>query len=126
MGNSWSDAVYMSGDLPSYDGVDEVLTDSPYSGDYRGATWNTQALFAASCRKQFPKRRLARKLIHQHDFVCLQETHGQEGKTLAFNLPDGHVAFWSNGSTRQAGVGIVLKHDFLKKFNPIQISRTVR
>ena len=37
-------------------------------------------------------------LIHSHDFVCFQETHSQEGKALAWNLPPGTCGIWANGS----------------------------
>ena len=62
---------------------------------------------------------MALSLIDAHDFVCFQETHGQEGSTSALALPAGHVAFWNNGSTHQAGIGVVVKHAFLKQFNTI-------
>ena len=57
--------------------------------------------------------------MHEHDFVCFQETHSQEGKAKALEMPDDCVAIRSGGSTRQAGVGIALKHSFLKLFNPV-------
>ena len=115
-----------SGSFPPPSGIDDgVFTENPFSGDYKGATWNTQALFAAKCHRQFKKRKVAMKLIQDHDFVCFQETHSQEGSARALTLPDDCVAIWSNGTTRQAGVGIVIKHSFLKLFNDINIGRDV-
>ena len=32
-------------------------------------------------------------------------------------------AVWANGSTRKAGIGIVLKHTFLSKFNKVDPHR---
>lgn len=57
--------------------------------------------------------------IMQHDITCLQETHALQGKTVAFRLPEGYCAVWANGSSRQGGVGIILKHAFLRLFDTV-------
>ena len=70
----------------------------PYTGEFKGSSWNTQALFAASTRRHLRKRSRATALMHSNDFVCFQETHALEGKTIAFAMPPGHCAVWANGS----------------------------
>ena len=47
-----------------------------YTGDYRGGTWNSQALFASLPSKQAAKTNHTWKLFEQHDFMGIQETHG--------------------------------------------------
>ena len=113
--------ISISGILPTARNPPGVHAHTPYCGDFNGGSWNSQALFAASCHKQFAKRGKATYLANRHDFWCYEETHAQEGRTLAYNPPNGTCALWANGSTRQAGIGIVLKYDFLKKFDAINL-----
>ena len=108
-----------SGNFPDTGKSEGINMHTPFTGDFSASTWNTQALFAASTHKHFQKRNRARALILKSDFVCFQETHAQEGRTLAFKLPDHHCAIWANGTTRQAGIGIVLKHSFLRMFDTV-------
>ena len=122
-GVSLDGGISTSGIFPSIGSASGVNAQVPFVGEFRCATWNTQALFAASTHKQFKKRNRARALITKNDFVCLQETHAQEGRTLAFNLPNDTCAVWANGTPRQGGVGIVLKHSFLKMFDTVDPDR---
>ncbi|CAK0871611.1 unnamed protein product [Prorocentrum cordatum] len=49
----------------------------------------------------------------------LQETHSNVGRAEALKLPPDMPAFWSDGTSHQAGVGIIVKHAFLAHFNPV-------
>ena len=119
MGSLEETPFSVTGGFPDGGDGNDVQIHSPYNGDYTCSSWNTQALFAAKVHSQCKKRRVAMSLINKHDFTCYQETHSQDGSAKAFNLPQGHVAIWSHGTTRQAGIGIVLKHSFLKQFNRV-------
>ena len=92
----------------------------PYSGNYRGCFWNAQALWAARTSSQNAKFGLLARLLDTHDFAGIVETHGTDGKVRAGHLPSGTVAFWSHLSARHAGVGLILKQDFLKNFHPVE------
>jgi hypothetical protein len=111
----------VSGVLPN-PGIGE-LAHIPFAGDFRGGTWNTQALFAAKCHRQFPKMKHAMFLASNRDFFCYQETHSVPGRTQAFTMPGDRVAFWSHGTRQQAGICIILKRAFLSLFNPIDPDR---
>ena len=87
----------------------------PFSGDFSGAAWNGQALLATYCGKQHAKMRRAWQLACTHDFVILEETHSNVGKTMAARIPQGLKAFWSHGSNRQAGVALFIKYSFFGK-----------
>ena len=93
----------------------------PFNGDFKGCSWNGQALFAAKAKKQFPKMRKAIGLSNAHDFTCIQEAHSTEGKTDMLTLPKNLTSCWSNISTSQAGIGIILKKSFLEQFNPVNM-----
>ncbi|CAK0831798.1 unnamed protein product [Prorocentrum cordatum] len=41
-----------------------------------------------------------------------------EGKSAALKLPRDVSAFWSDGTSHQAGVGVLIRHSFLLNFNP--------
>ena len=89
----------------------------PLTKDFRGCTWNAQALFAAKATRHFPKLRYAARLLKQHDWLCLQETHSTSGKCDAVRLPDSCKAYWSHGTRSQAGVGILVSRTFLENFD---------
>ena len=59
----------------------------PYTGDFRGCSWNSQALFAHGWRRHTHKMRHAKTLLATHDFVGLQETHSVEGRARMLRLP---------------------------------------
>ena len=77
----------VSGHYPKDKGNQRVMTDHPFSGDYRSGTWNSQALFAVNTHVQFPKKRKASRLISENDVQFLQETHSQQGSANAWTPP---------------------------------------
>ena len=64
--------------------------------------------------------RHAVKLARKHDFAAFQETHSSIGKADALKLPRDMTAVWSDGTNRQAGVGLIMNNAFLENFNPIR------
>ena len=98
--------------------IDSVCT--PFSGDFSGAAWNSQALFARKSGRQKPKMTKARGIVAKHDFSIFEEVHGADGRIDALRLPPEFTAFWSNHpDVSSAGIGIILKSKFLALFNPI-------
>ena len=95
----------------------------PFHGDFSGCSNNAQALFAAKADKQENKWKKGMSLFNNHDFVIVEETHNQEGRSDVFKLPERFRAFWSNGTASTAGVGIILQRDFLAKFDPVDEDR---
>ena len=95
------------------------IADFPFAGDFAGAAWNAQALMASHCGKQHAKMRKAFQLASSHDFLVIEETHSNKGKVLASRIPLNLRAFWSHGSNYQAGLGLLIKQEFLAKFNPV-------
>ena len=55
--------------------------------------------------------------MENNHFVGLQETHSTQGGVDAATHLSRTLAFWSHGTSHQAGVGLVLRDDFLKQFN---------
>ena len=80
--------------------------------------WNAQALFASDPSKQKAKRDFTTRLINDHDFLGILETHGTQGVEQATQPPTGCRAFWSHGTASVAGIGLVIKQTFLQQFNP--------
>ena len=91
----------------------------PYTGNYKGATWNAQGLLATDLRRQHRKRRYLSHIMQQHDFVAVQETHGTDGHAAAMQLPDGCTPCWSHGSRQQGGVALLIKDSFLRHFQKV-------
>ncbi len=94
----------------------EAIHGGPLSGAYRGATWDTQGLFAARASTQMLKMLAVRRLFQHHDFVMLTETHSNGGGLLGYYPPTGAAALWSSGTAARAGVDILLKDGFVKQF----------
>ena len=92
---------------------------APFSGEYSGCAWNSQALFASSASAQKEKQSFAWSLLDKRDFLGLSETHSLEGRIATAVLPSGCQYFWSHGTSSQAGVGLVVKDSFLQQFNEI-------
>jgi len=95
------------------------LPERPYTGDFRGVSWNAQALFATTVRRQTPKQRHLASLIATNDFVMVQETHSHEGSIATWARPQATRFFASHGSPSMAGVGILVTEHFLAKFDPL-------
>ena len=91
----------------------------PFHGDYSGASWNSQAYFASDCLLQDAKQHYANQIFEKRDFLGLVETHSNLGKVLGARAQPGYQSFWSHGSNHQAGVGLMIKDAFLRRFNPI-------
>ena len=53
---------------------------TPFSGSFRGCTWNSQALFARDINRHELKTNRILHLLSTHDVLALQETHSTEGK----------------------------------------------
>jgi len=59
------------------------------------------------------------KILRGRDFLLTNETHTNQGKTKASDEKLhqlGFRAFWSHGGNRRAGVGIIVRHEFLALF----------
>ena len=91
----------------------------PFSGDLKGGIWNAQGLFHSKASKQQEKWRRLFRIMHGKDFWIVYETHSNPAKVLAFQeklTRLGYRAFWTHGTNRRAGVGILVKHMFLASF----------
>ena len=90
----------------------------PYTGDYRGFSWNTQALFASRVSQQEAKQHHSWTILRDHDFGGLLETHGATGTVAAAGLPR-HCRFFlgtRHQSTRWCGTR--RERDFPKELQP--------
>jgi len=58
-----------------------------------------------------------------HDFCILSETHCLKGRADALRLPPCLTALWSDGTASTAGIGIILHHNFLRNFLPVDTGR---
>ena len=58
------------------------------------------------------------KLLKQHDFLQIQETHSTEGRAQAERaaLPQGVNSFWSYGDRRTAGISLWVQESWMKQF----------
>lgn len=90
-----------------------------FRGGYRGATWNAQGFLAFDLDKQHQKRVYLHRLLGQHDWVALQETHSTLGTAAAIQIPEGFTPFWSHGSRHQAGVALLVRSTFLANFRKV-------
>ena len=91
---------------------------------YRGLCglfcWNSQAYFATRADTQEAKQSYFWRLMDKRDFGGITETHRTTGKILTARAHTGYRSFWSHGSNAQAGVALVVKDEFLKRFNPVR------
>ena len=85
-------------------------------GDYKGATWNSQALLAAAPSRREAKFKYLEKLMRTNDFVVLTETHSTIAKASAVTALPGVQIWWSHGTAARAGVAIAVCSAFLKNF----------
>ena len=75
---------------------------------------------ATSTQLQAQKGSYLATLINSHDFGMVYETHGTPGKGKAYITPTGSIAFWSHLSAQRAGIGILIRIDFLTQFASIK------
>jgi len=73
-------------------------------------------MVAALMRNREDKIQYILKLMKHRDFLGITETHGTAGEVENISWPGDMEGFWSPGSTSQAGVGIVVKKEFLARF----------
>ena len=93
---------------------------TPFSGSFRGCTWNSQALFARDINRHELKTNRILHLLGTHDVLALQETHSTEGKARSWTGDRGTTSFWShNPTTRTAGVALLVRTSFLQQFLPL-------
>ena len=91
-----------------------------YQGAFRAVTWNAQALFCApsDATRFYEKIGFLRRLLNQADVVLITEAHGTDGGNKAWRPPIGSQSWWTTGPTAgRAGVGVVVRTDFLARFN---------
>ncbi len=98
------------------------ITRGQYRGAFRSIVWNAQALFcdsnAQNAARMEEKMGYLRRLLDQADIVMITEAHGTDGGNRAWRPPIGSRAWWSAGpTTGHAGVGIILRLDFLADFS---------
>ena len=104
--------------------TDLPATRFPYLGDFAGASWNTQALFARKRGRHDVKHHYVHRLMRGRDFVTLSDTHGLEGGTEVWARPLGCSAWFSPGTSRRGGVGIVVRDSFLRQFRAMATHRS--
>ena len=108
----------------SQSGYSKEATSHPttfaYTGNYRGALWNAQGLFASkACQQQKKFGELIRLMIGR-DFIFISEAHSNAEKAKVkkrYLQQAGLVAFWSHGTNARAGIGIVVRQTFLDQFD---------
>ena len=100
--------------------ADPLETLFPFLGDFSGASWNTQAMFARKRQRHADKVAYVGTLAKNHDFVALTDTHGLEGATVAWTCPPGCRSWFSPGTTRRGGIGIVVRESFLRQFQAVE------
>jgi len=88
-----------------------------FIGDFEGAVWNAQAFFAATCSKQRRKRAHVWRLLRNRHFLGITEAHSSVGAQVAVELPKGFTSFWSHGTARRGGVGIIVDEKWLASFH---------
>ncbi|CAK0869911.1 unnamed protein product, partial [Prorocentrum cordatum] len=97
-----------------------VALAGPFTGDFKGATWNAQALFARRTCRHLSKARYLRRLAGQHDFATVTESHGSDGSTAIWGGPRDCQCRWSLGTARRAGVGVIVRRSFLELFDSVR------
>ena len=60
------------------------------------------------------------RLAATHDYVMVQEAHGQEGGDAAFEPPSGTRAFWSHDKANRGGLLLLVQEAFLKQFAAVR------
>ena len=68
-----------------------------FDGEFKGASWNAQALFARDPARQHAKQLYVEHLLASHDFVLLQETHSSPAAIQAWRGFGNAVFFRAMG-----------------------------
>ena len=89
----------------------------PFDGEVRGGIWNAQALFAYNPELYRQKIMHIQQLLKHRDFLIITEAHITDGEKAAFRGLTGTTAYWSVGSSRRAGSGIIFRDSFLARFS---------
>ena len=90
----------------------------PYVGEFRGATWSMRALFARDGARQDLKWQWVNRVLAQHDFLAVQETHSTPGFVHTAALPREAVCWWAHDSQQAGGIGLLVSRSFLAGFAP--------
>jgi endonuclease/exonuclease/phosphatase family metal-dependent hydrolase len=63
------------------------------------------------------KNTFVRRLLHNNDIVCVQETHSAIDTAAAFDkdIICTHKSYWSHISQRVGGIGVLVKHELIAK-----------
>ena len=91
-----------------------------FYGNFQGSLWNAQGLFAAKPRKRDAKWRHLWAALGHRDFAIISETHSTIANANAIKSylqSKGYTAWWSHLGHRRAGVGIIVKNEYLTKFS---------
>eukprot|EP00973_Karenia_brevis_P084330 11703944-Karenia_brevis.AAC.1 len=88
----------------------------PFTGSFRGCSWNSRAWLCNKPILHHNKHTYISKLLKDHDFVGVQETHSSAGKIRGLASFENATCFWSHGSARIGGIALIVKHDFLAQF----------
>ena len=93
----------------------------PFSGGYRGFSWNPRGLLAWDLPNQAAKREQLIHFLRGHDFGGVVDTHGSDGAAAAMETIAGTTPFWSHmpGVRTHGGVGLLVQNAFLARFGAI-------
>ncbi len=75
----------------------------------------SEAPFARDPARHFRKMAYAERILRGRDFIFVSETHNSEEGGLFARMPTGVRGYWSAGTSRRAGVGIMIRQSFLDK-----------
>ena len=92
------------------------IWESPFTGLFRGCTWNCRSLWSKRSRRTYE---FVMKLAEAHDYVVLTETRETEARrqyTLDA-LPKDFIYFTSGIGARKGGISIIMKRSFLDQFS---------
>ena len=92
------------------------MRDDAYWGEYTGVAWNAHVFFAARAASHSAKKRHLQKLVGKANVVVLSETHGTVGSQAAFTDVGATNSFWAEGTAARGDVGIIVRSEFLAKF----------
>ncbi len=87
------------------------------NGQLRGVLWNAQAFFTVIPTAHRGNVVYVTQLLKGNDFLAISEALVSEGEKAAFRSPAGTRAFWSVGSARSAGKGLIARESSLGNFN---------